>query len=48
MKLCSGDVGFSAKKTFDLEVWLPGQNSGKVCIEKFHLALIVEIFKQGE
>ena len=29
MKLCSGDVGFSAKKTFDLEVWLPGQNSGK-------------------
>ena len=29
MKLCSGDVGFSAKKTFDLEVWLPGQNDGK-------------------
>ena len=29
MKLCSGDVGFSAKKTFDLEVWLPGQNKGK-------------------
>ncbi len=29
MKLCSGDVGFSAKKTFDLEVWLPGQNFGK-------------------
>ncbi len=29
MKLCSGDVGFSAKKTFDLEVWLPGQNAGK-------------------
>ena len=29
MKLCSGDVGFSAKKTFDLEVWLPGQNSGR-------------------
>jgi seryl-tRNA synthetase len=29
MKLCSGDVGFSAKKTFDLEVWLPGQNNGK-------------------
>jgi seryl-tRNA synthetase len=24
--LCSGDVGFSAKKTYDLEVWLPGQN----------------------
>ncbi|MFK8016614.1 MAG: serine--tRNA ligase [Gammaproteobacteria bacterium] len=24
--LCAGDVGFSARKTFDLEVWLPGQN----------------------
>ena len=23
--LCSGDTGFSAAKTFDLEVWLPGQ-----------------------
>ena len=29
MKLCSGDVGFSAKKTYFLEVWLPGQNKGK-------------------
>ncbi len=25
VELCSGDLGFSAKKTFDLEVWLPGQ-----------------------
>lgn len=25
MLLCSGDTGFSAKKTYDLEVWLPGQ-----------------------
>lgn len=24
--LCTGDTGFSAKKTYDLEVWLPGQN----------------------
>ena len=31
MKLCSGDVGFSSKKTYDLEVWLPGQNKGKGC-----------------
>jgi seryl-tRNA synthetase len=23
--LCSGDMGFTAKKTFDLEVWLPSQ-----------------------
>lgn len=29
MKLCSGDVGFSSRKTYDLEVWLPGQNNGK-------------------
>jgi seryl-tRNA synthetase len=25
MLLCSGDMGFSAAKTYDLEVWLPGQ-----------------------
>ncbi len=25
--LCSGDMGFSAAKTFDLEVWLPSQNT---------------------
>jgi seryl-tRNA synthetase len=25
--LCTGDMGFTAKKTFDLEVWLPGQNA---------------------
>ena len=24
--LCSGDMGFAAAKTYDLEVWLPGQN----------------------
>jgi len=23
--LCTGDLGFSAAKTYDLEVWLPGQ-----------------------
>lgn len=27
MLLCSGDMGFGAKKTFDLEVWLPSQNT---------------------
>jgi seryl-tRNA synthetase len=26
MCLCTGDMGFSAAKTYDLEVWLPGQN----------------------
>ena len=25
--LCSGDMGFGARRTFDLEVWLPGQNA---------------------
>mmetsp|Transcript_17168 Transcript_17168/g.36849 ORF Transcript_17168/g.36849 Transcript_17168/m.36849 type:complete len:495 (+) Transcript_17168:112-1596(+) len=25
MKLCSGDIGFSARLCYDLEVWLPGQ-----------------------
>ncbi|MFN5631894.1 MAG: serine--tRNA ligase [Sphingomonadales bacterium] len=25
MLLCTGDMGFGARKTFDLEVWLPGQ-----------------------
>src|SRR5438477_11893836 len=25
--LCSGDMGFSAEKTYDLEVWLPGQGA---------------------
>jgi seryl-tRNA synthetase len=24
--LCTGDMGFSATKTYDIEVWLPGQN----------------------
>ena len=27
MLLCAGDMGATAKKTFDLEVWLPGQNA---------------------
>ena len=26
MKLCTGDMGFSAARTYDLEVWLPGQD----------------------
>jgi seryl-tRNA synthetase len=25
--LCTGDIGFSSAKTYDLEVWLPGQNA---------------------
>jgi seryl-tRNA synthetase len=29
LKLCSGDTGFSAQQTYDLEVWLPGQDEGR-------------------
>jgi seryl-tRNA synthetase len=27
LELCTGDLGFSAARTYDLEVWLPGANS---------------------
>ena len=27
IELCTGDLGFSAAKTYDIEVWLPGQNA---------------------
>ena len=27
VSLCSGDIGFSAAKTYDLEVWMPGQGA---------------------
>ncbi|HLP69203.1 MAG TPA: serine--tRNA ligase [Rhizobium sp.] len=27
MTLCTGDMGFGARKTYDIEVWLPGQNT---------------------
>jgi seryl-tRNA synthetase len=38
--LCGGDLGFSASKTYDLEVWLPGQKayreiSSCSCFEDF-------------
>ena len=29
MMLCSGDTGFGAQKTYDIEVWLPGQDEGR-------------------
>jgi seryl-tRNA synthetase len=29
MVLCTGDMGFSSAKTYDIEVWLPGQNGYK-------------------
>ena len=27
MLLCAGDMGFTARRTYDLEVWLPGQDA---------------------
>jgi seryl-tRNA synthetase len=27
MTLCAGDMGFAAQKTYDIEVWLPGQQA---------------------
>ena len=27
MLLCSGDMGFAAQKTYDIEAWMPGQNT---------------------
>jgi seryl-tRNA synthetase len=27
IELCTGDIGFAAAKTYDVEVWLPGQNT---------------------
>ena len=35
MVLCTGDMGFSAEKTYDIEVWLPSEKN----TEKFPLAL---------
>ena len=32
VELCTGDLGFSMAKTYDLEVWLPSQNM----YQKFH------------
>jgi seryl-tRNA synthetase len=29
MKLSTGDMGFTARRTYDLEVWLPGQDEGR-------------------
>jgi seryl-tRNA synthetase len=28
MTLCAGDMGFSAQKTYDIEIWMPGQGEG--------------------
>jgi hypothetical protein len=37
MTLCSGDMGFSAQKTYDIEVWMPGQGEGGAYPRNFEL-----------
>ena len=41
VELCTGDLGFSAAKTYDLEVWIPSQET----IDRYHLVQIALIFK---
>lgn len=38
MALCAGDMGFSATKTYDLEVWLPAQNTYREISSCSHFA----------
>ncbi len=38
MTLCAGDMGFAAAKTYDIEVWLPGQNRFRENLILFELA----------
>ncbi len=51
--LCSGDMGFSAAKTYDLEVWLPAQNtyreiSSCSCFEGFQARRMQARFKNAQ
>ena len=43
MLLCTGDMGFSSAKTYDLEVWLPGQR----CTARFRRAPISATSRRG-
>jgi len=51
--LCTGDMGFSAAKTYDLEVWLPAQNtyreiSSCSCFEAFQARRMGARFKNAQ
>jgi seryl-tRNA synthetase len=51
--LCSGDMGFGAAKTYDLEVWLPAQNtyreiSSCSCFESFQARRMQARFKNAQ
>ncbi|TGU74723.1 serine--tRNA ligase [Geomonas terrae] len=53
VELCTGDIGFSAAKTFDIEVWLPGQNcyreiSSCSCFEDFQARRAAIRFRPDE
>jgi seryl-tRNA synthetase len=53
MALCSGDMGFSAAKTYDLEVWLPAQNTYREIsscsnFEAFQARRMQARFRQGQ
>ena len=53
MNLCTGDIGFSAAKTYDLEVWLPGQNAYREIsscsnFEDFQARRLQARFRSGE
>ena len=53
MSLCSGDMGFSAAKTYDLEVWLPAQNAYREIssisnCEDFQARRMQARFKEGQ
>ena len=37
ISLCTGDLGFSARQTYDIEVWLPSYNSYKENLELLQL-----------
>ncbi len=53
VNLCAGDLGFSSAKTYDLEVWLPGQNtyreiSSCSCFEDFQARRMQLRYKNPE
>ncbi|MDG6777673.1 serine--tRNA ligase [Thiomicrorhabdus sp. zzn3] len=53
MTLCTGDIGFSSAKTYDLEVWLPGQNAYREIsscsnFEDFQARRLMARFRSGQ
>jgi len=53
MNLCTGDIGFSSCKTYDLEVWLPGQDAYREIsscsnFEDFQARRLMARYRSGE